>query len=501
MTALVNWALGDYGYVDYYAMKSAASTQATMYFIMFAFLIGLTSINLFVAIFVDWWEERKNQKVKEDADMERLRAEGLLNADVSLAAAMRSVWTKVKPEFGLQLYRDADDFAIFDIAPLVKKLRKKCAEYKGRPLRNKERPPRLYICISRHWKCVDDALGSYTEKWVNGYSDKMFSPPLDPPNGTIDWKDQGADGADGEHDPTRPCSPSNMDPTASNRHDLFLTLLDQDTVHNETAEELFKRLGWARSGKGADLVLGATDSSFASSTTLVKLRGEGIFTHTMVVKELGLDLDGKRFYRDRHYSVRDTFVEFALEDADTKSMHQSSIFFRASRIGLVQSDPTKVRQCCSLLTQGLRPHVLLTCTSFFGAGAEIGGEGSRGDELAERIRWGKGQRWLCQGWALESRGCRTEAGDADPRGGDGCDEERLPRAVHDAVQGPDHGRALTGGHPVSGPQHTGGVGARLVDVHVVRAVSNGDQPAAQDRPAAVLPQQAAVEASDRWGRA
>jgi hypothetical protein len=161
---------------------------------------------------------------------------------------------------------------------------------------------------------------------VNGYSDKMFSPPLDPPWGCIDWQNN--------------VDTSGCDPSSSNRLDLYLTLLDKNVDHNEWANLLFGNLGRFQQGSGADLVLGATDKSFASRTQLIKQRSEGIFTHTMVIKELGIDLEGCRFYRDRHYSVRDTFVEFEIRDADTTSLHQSSIYFRASKTGLVR-EPTE----------------------------------------------------------------------------------------------------------------------------------------------------------------
>lgn len=335
LNALVRWSLGDYGYVDFDQMKSAASIMSTAYFVLFAFLVGLTSINLFVAIFVDWWEVRKQLKEEEDADVLRLKAEGLYDVEISCGRTCRYCCRRFKPEYGLQLYRDADDFELFDIVPKVQHLRQKCAEHRSRtPDQAGRRPPRLYVCFKREWKCVDDIRGSYCSGWVNGYSDKMFSPPVDPPPGCIEWK--GAEDSSGQpHETSASTAP------IYNREDLYLTLLDKNVEHNRLASDLFDNLGHFRNGNGADLVVGATDSSFASSCRLVKRRCGGTFIHTMVVKELGLDVQGQRFYRDRHYSIRDTFVEFELLDKDVKSLHQSSIFFRASKIGLVASADTK----------------------------------------------------------------------------------------------------------------------------------------------------------------
>jgi hypothetical protein len=301
-----------------------------VYFVLFAFLVGLTSINLFVAIFVDWWEVRKQLKEEEDADMVRLKAEGLQNVEISVSRTCKRCCRRFKPEYGLQLYRDADDFELFDIVPKVQHLRKKCAEHRSRTADQSERrPPRLYVCFKREWKCVDDIRGSYCSGWVNGYSDKLFSPPVDPPAGCINWK--GVEDTPGQPLPD----------LLYNREDLYLSLLDKNVEHNALASDLFANLGRFRNGNGADLVIGATDSSFASSSRLVKRRCGGTFIHTMVVKELGLDIEGQRFYRDRHYSIRDTFVEFELLDSDIKSLHQSSALFRASKIGLVKSGDTK----------------------------------------------------------------------------------------------------------------------------------------------------------------
>lgn len=348
LAALVRWSLGDYPYVDISRMKSAASVMSTVYFALFAFLVGLTSINLFVAIFVDWWEVRKELKKDEDDNWKHLRMEGLQILDVS--RTFTRCFRRFTPEYGLQLYRDAEGLELFDIIPKVQGLRRQCMQYKEDHKENQtdgSRPPRLYVCFKREWQCIEAMStaktneNGYCSMWLNGYSDKMFSPPVDPPPGRIDWNGAEDDSA---HDPL------------SHKEDLYLTLLDKKFDHNALATDLLTHLGRCRNGNGAHLVVGATDTSFASTMRLRKRRHGGKFVHTMVVNELSHDGRGHRPYRDRHYEVRDTFVEFELlvsDISDIKPLHQSSIFFRASQIGL---DPLKDSKPNQRTVQGNHGH-------------------------------------------------------------------------------------------------------------------------------------------------
>ena len=106
---LFRWSLGDVS-PNYAEMVEGQRTFAVGYVVVFSFLFILTGLNLFIAIFVDFYEKQKEEMAQQNKIHEKLRKSGF-EASPS-CCNWRACARRVSPELATWQY-SADAYSAF----------------------------------------------------------------------------------------------------------------------------------------------------------------------------------------------------------------------------------------------------------------------------------------------------------------------------------------------------------------------------------------------------